>query len=236
MDVAIITGSCGLVGSEAVNFFSKKNYLVVGIDNNKRKYFFGKDGDTSWIKKKLISENRNYDHYNVDITNKKRIKTIFKKFKKRIKLIIHAAGQPSHDWAIKNPELDFKINSTATLNLLMNFKDYCPKASFVYLSTNKVYGDNPNKIDLIEGKYRFVPKSRKFRKGFNENLNLDNCVHSFFGASKLSADIMVQEFGKNLGLNTVCFRAGCITGSNHSGAKLHGFLSYLVKKSIREKS
>jgi len=236
MEIVIITGSCGLVGSEAVKFFLKKNYLVIGIDNNKRKFFFGKDGDTSWIKKILISENQNYIHYNIDITNKTKIKKVFQKFKKKIKLIIHAAAQPSHDWAITNPELDFEINSIATLNLLLNFKNYCPEASFVYLSTNKVYGDNPNKINLIESKYRFTPKSSKFKKGFDENLNLDNCVHSFFGTSKLSADIMVQEFGKNLGLNTVCFRAGCITGSNHSGAKLHGFLSYLVKKSIREKS
>ena len=236
MNIVIITGSCGLVGSEAVNFFCKKNYLVIGIDNNKRKFFFGKDGDTSWVKKKLIFENKNYKHFSVDITNKKKITEIFKKFKKKIKLIIHAAGQPSHDWAIQNPELDFKINSGATLNLLMNFKDYCPDASFVYLSTNKVYGDNPNKIDLVEDRYRLKPKNNKFKKGFTEKLNIDNCIHSLFGASKLSADIMVQEFGKNLGLNTVCFRAGCITGINHSGAKLHGFLSYLVKKSIRKKS
>ncbi len=236
MDVVIITGSCGLVGSEAVSFFSKRNFLVIGIDNNKRKFFFGKDGDTSWVKKRLISEFKNYRHYNEDIVNKKKIEKIFLKFKKNIKLIIHAAGQPSHDWAIQNPELDFQINSTATLNLLMNFKKYCPSASFVYLSTNKVYGDNPNKIELVEKKYRFVPKLKRLQKGFDEHLNLDNCIHSFFGASKLSADVMVQEFGKNLGLNTVCFRAGCITGNNHSGAKLHGFLSYLVKKSIREKS
>lgn len=236
MNIVIITGSCGLVGSEAVNFFCKKNYLVIGIDNNKRRFFFGKDGDTSWMKKKLILDNTNYKHYNVDITSKKYITKIFKKFKKKIKLVIHAAGQPSHDWAIQNPELDFKINSGATLNLLMNFKDYCPDASFVYLSTNKVYGNNPNKIEFTENKYRFFPKYNKFKKGFNEKLNIDHCVHSFFGASKLSADIMVQEFGKNLGLNTVCFRAGCITGTNHSGAKLHGFLSYLVKKSIRKKS
>tara|TARA_B100001029_G_C15016147_1_gene427474 strand:- start:2 stop:1048 length:1047 start_codon:yes stop_codon:yes gene_type:complete len=235
MDVVIITGSCGLVGSEAVNFFSKKNYLVVGIDNNKRKFFFGKDGDTSWVKKKLILENKNYKHFNIDISNKKKINKIFKYYHKNIKLIIHAAGQPSHDWAIKNLELDFQINSIATLDLLMNFKNNCPKASFVFLSTNKVYGDNPNKIELIEDKFRFLPKNRKFKSGFDENLKIDNCTHSFFGASKLSADVMVQEFGKNLGLNTVCFRAGCITGTNHSGAKLHGFLSYLVKAAIRKK-
>ena len=236
MKTVIITGSSGLVGSEAVRFFSQKNFRVIGIDNNLRKYFFGKDGDTNWIKRKLINEFKNYKHYNCDIRNKIRIKKIFRKYNSDIKLIIHAAGQPSHDWAVKEPHTDFSINAEGTLNLLENTKIFSKKASFIFLSTNKVYGDNPNKFSFKEKTSRYEIINDKYKKGFDESLNVDNCVHSLFGVSKLSADVIVQEYGKNLGLKTVCFRAGCITGSNHSGAKLHGFLSFLVKKILRDRS
>ncbi len=236
MSAIIITGSTGLVGSEAVEFFCKKNFHVVGIDNNYRKYFFGKDGDTKWIKNRLKNKFKNYTHLNCDIRNKKKIRDIFKKFNSDIKLVIHAAGQPSHDWAIKEPFTDFSINAEGTLNLLNNTKEFARLSPFIFLSTNKVYGDNPNKFKFRETKNRYNIINKNFKNGFNEDLNVDNCVHSLFGVSKLSADMLVQEYGKNIGLKTVCFRAGCITGSNHSGAKLHGFLSYLVKKTIKDRT
>ena len=232
MKTVIITGSSGLVGSEASRFFSQKNFRVIGIDNNLRKYFFGKDGDTNWVKRKLIYECKNYKHYNCDIRNKTRIKKIFQKYNSDIKLIIHAAGQPSHDWAIKEPYTDFSINALGTLNLLENTKIFSKKASFIFLSTNKVYGDNPNKFSFKEKTSRYEIIDDKYKKGFDESLNVDNCVHSLFGVSKLSADMIVQEYGKNLGLKTVCFRAGCITGPNQNGSSFHGFLSYLVKISL----
>ncbi len=231
--IAIVTGSCGLVGSESCIFLLKKKFKVIGIDNNFRKKFFGKDGDTLWMKNKL-SNIKNYNHYTLDIRNKKKIEQIFQFYKNKIKLIIHSAAQPSHDWAKKNEILDYEINSSATISLLNLTKKYCSSAVFIYTSTNKVYGDNPNKIKLLEKKTRFHPTLKKFRKGISESMSIDDCTHSFFGASKLSADIIAQEFGRNYSLKTGIFRAGCITGENHSGAKLHGFLSYLVKKCIKK--
>ena len=238
MKIALITGSCGLVGSESVDYFVKKNFLVIGIDNNLRKYFFGNDGSTLWMKNNLKKKYiKKYKHYNIDIRNFKNLEKIFKKFKKNIKIIIHSAAQPSHDWAAKEPQTDFDVNAKGTLNLLQLTKKYLSKkVRFIFLSTNKVYGDNPNKLKLKEKSSRYdLPTKHKFYNGIDENMNVDNCTHSIFGVSKLSADMMVQEYGNNFGLNTVCFRAGCITGKNHSGAKLHGFLSYLTKKCLFEK-
>ena len=236
MKIALITGSCGLVGSESAAFFSKKGFKIIGIDNNYRKVFFGKDGDISWLRNKLKKQLKNYKHFNTDIRNFKDLKKIFKKFKKNISLIIHAAAQPSHDWAKNKPFMDFDINAKGTLNLLELTRLYCPEAPFIFMSTNKVYGDNPNLLPLIEKKTRWEIKgSHKFKSGIDESMSIDNCTHSFFGASKSYADIIVQEYGRNIGLKTVCFRAGCITGPNHSGAKLHGFLSYLVKTSLQSK-
>tara|TARA_Y100001970_G_C14217467_1_gene850550 strand:- start:528 stop:1580 length:1053 start_codon:yes stop_codon:yes gene_type:complete len=236
MSVALITGSCGLVGSESVKFFSKKGFDVIGIDNNSRKFFFGKDGDISWIKKELIKEVKNYKHFNVDIRNYNNLKKIFKKYKKSIKIIIHAAAQPSHDWAKDKAIIDFEINSRGTLNMLELTKIFCPNSPFIFTSTNKVYGDNPNKLPLIENKTRWeIKKNHRFYSGIDETMSIDNCTHSFFGASKTYADLAVQEYGRNVGLKTACFRAGCITGPNHSGAKLHGFLSYLVKSALEKK-
>jgi len=231
MDICIVTGSSGLIGSESAKFFSLKKFKIIGIDNNLRKFFFGKNGDTSWVKKKLSNKLKNYIHHNYDITDKKNISKIFNKYSSHIKLIIHCAAQPSHDWAYKNPMLDFKTNAEGTLNLLENFKKYCPKAVFINLSTNKVYGDNPNKLNFIEKKTRFeLSKKHKYFKGINEKMDIQNCIHSLFGVSKLSADLMVQEYGKNFKLKTVSFRAGCLTGPMHSGAELHGFLSFLAKQ------
>ena len=237
MKIAIITGSCGLVGAEAVNFFHKKDFKIIGIDNNFRKKFFGPTASVNWSRKYLIKNYKNYFHHNIDISNKNKIETIFKKYNKKIKCVINCAAQPSHDWAIKNISLDFKINAIGTLNILESIKKYCPSSVFIQLSTNKVYGDTPNKLSFTEKKTRYEinPKSI-YANGISESMSIDSSIHSFFGVSKCSADLITQEFGKNLGLNTVVFRLGCITGPGHSGAELHGFLSYLVKCNIAKKN
>ncbi len=236
MSIALITGSNGLVGSESVNFFSKKGFDVVGIDNNLREFFFGKDGSTHWVKKKIKKEIKQYSHYNVDIRGYQSLEKIFKKYKKYISIIIHCAAQPSHDYGKNFPILDFNVNATGTLNLLELTKIYCPNVPFIFMSTNKVYGDNPNKLKIIEKKNRYELKNNdRYYKGIDETFSIDNCTHSFFGVSKTYADLIVQEYGKNIGLKTVSFRGGCITGPNHSGARLHGFLSYLVKLTTSKK-
>ena len=236
MSIALITGSSGLVGSESVNFFCKKGFDVVGIDNDLRKFFFGKDGTTLWMEKKLLKENKNFKAINLDIRNYNGLEKIFKKYKKKITLIIHCAAQPSHDYGKNFPIIDFNVNATGTLNLLELTKIYCPNSPFIFMSTNKVYGDNPNDLKLIEKSKRWeLKKNDKYFKGIDESFPIDDCTHSFFGVSKTYADLIVQEYGKNVGLKTVCFRAGCITGPNHSGTKLHGFLSYLTKTSLTKK-
>mgnify|MGYP001217812073 FL=1 len=237
MKIALITGSCGLVGSESVEFFIKKKFKVIGIDNDYRKFFFGKNASTLRIKTYLTQKyKKSYLHFNSNISKTKEIEKIFKRYKSKIKLVIHSAAQPSHDWAASNPELDFNVNAIGTLNMLKLTKKYLSsRTPFIYMSTNKVYGDNPNKLSVRKNRLRFELTKNEYINGINEKMSIDNCVHSFFGVSKLSADLMVQEFGVNYGMNTVCFRAGCITGSKHSGAKLHGFLSYLVKRCISEK-
>jgi len=236
MSIILITGSSGLVGSESVNFFSKKGFDVIGIDNNLRKFFFGNDGSTHWVKNRLLKTNKNFKSLNLDIRNYNGLEKIFKKYKKNISLIIHCAAQPSHDYGKNFPKIDFSVNATGTLNLLELTKKYCPNSPFIFMSTNKVYGDNPNKLKFLQKNRRWeLKKTNKFYKGIDEKFSIDNCTHSFFGVSKTYADLIVQEYGKNIGLKTVCFRAGCITGPNHSGAKLHGFLSYLVKNSLIKK-
>ena len=236
MKIALITGSSGLVGSESSFFLLNKGFKVIGIDNNYRKFFFGEEGSTDLIKKKLILYSKNYIHYDYDITDILNIEKIFKKFMNKIKIIIHAAAQPSHDWSYSNPKIDFNVNALGTLNLLELTKQYCSNSVFIYLSTNKLYGDNPNKLFFKEKKFRWdLKRISKHYKGINENFSIDNCVHSLFGVSKAYADLVVQEYGKNFGLKTVCYRAGCITGPNHSGTKLHGFLSFLVKSCIKYK-
>ena len=235
MKIAIVTGSSGLIGSESVKFLLKKNYKVIGIDNNLRKYFFGKDGDTIWQLKNL-ERFKFFKNYSYDIRNYKKLEKIFKKYSHNIDTIIHCAAQPSHDWAAKEPLTDFTINSNGTLNILELTRIYSKNAKFIFLSTNKVYGDTPNKIKLTETKYRFQPYDKKLLKnGVSENMSIDNSKHSIFGASKVAADILVQEYGKYFNLNTVCFRGGCLTGPSHSGAELHGFLSYLIKCCLKNK-
>lgn len=239
MKTCLITGVGGLIGSEAAEFFIKKGYSVIGIDNNMRKYFFGKKASTKWRIEEL--EENYYDldfiNFNCDICNQNQINQIFKEFSIDIEIIIHAAAQPSHDWAATNPLHDFDINAQGTLNLLEATRKYCPKASFVFCSTNKVYGDNPNKLNLHEFKTRYdLSHSSRFYHGINETFSVDNCIHSLFGCSKLSADMYVQEYGKNFEMKTVSFRGGCLTGTKHSSAELHGFLSYLVKCIVHGKS
>ena len=232
----IITGSTGLIGSSATEFFLKKNIQIIGIDNDLRTYFFGKVGSNKWKEKKL-KKHKLYNHFNVDIRNKDKMFNIFKKYSKKIKAVIPTAAQPSHDWAAKEPFTDFHVNATGTLNLLEGFRKYCPEASFLFTSTNKVYGDTPNFLPLEEKKLRFEirKKHKYFKNGIDENMSLDHTTHSLFGASKASADLLVQEYGRYFNLRTACFRGGCLTGENHSGAKLHGFLSFLVKTIIKEK-
>ena len=236
MSVVIITGSSGLVGSESVDFFCNKGFDVIGIDNNLRKTFFGKEASTTWVKNKLIKKHKNFKNYNIDIRSIGSLEKIFKNFKKNISLIIHCAAQPSHDYGKDFPILDFNVNATGTLNLLELTKNYCSSAPFIFMSTNKVYGDNPNKLKIKEKSKRWELNKKDINyKGIDENFSIDACTHSFFGVSKTYADLIVQEYGKNIGLKTVSFRGGCITGPNHNGARLHGFLSYLVKISLSEK-
>ena len=236
MSLAIITGSTGLVGSEAVNFFHDKGFDVVGIDNNLRKKFFGQSSSTDWVKSELFKRNKNFKNFNIDIRNLVGLNKLFKKYSKRISIVIHCAAQPSHDYGKNHPFLDFSINANGTLNLLELTKKYCPTVPFIFMSTNKVYGDNPNKLKIYEKKTRWELKTNNENfRGIKENFSIDNSTHSFFGVSKTYADLIVQEYGKNLGLKTVCFRGGCITGPNHSGANLHGFLSFLVKQTLRNK-
>jgi len=236
MSLAIITGSSGLVGSETAKFLLAKGFDVIGIDNNERKKLFGKDGDTNSIKKDLIKNYKKYKHFNIDIRNLSGLEKIFKKYNKNINFILHAAAQPSHDWAYKDAMKDFSINALGTLNMLELTKKYCPNSVFIFTSTNKVYGDNPNKLNFVETKNRWtVKKNQKYHQGIDESMSIDSCKHSLFGVSKAYADLLVQEYNKNFGIKTACFRAGCITGPNHSGAKLHGFLSYLVKSCVRDK-
>ena len=230
MSIVLITGSSGLIGSESVDFFCKKGFDVLGVDNNLRKFFFGKDGSTSWVKNSLKKKHKNFKPFDIDIRNFEKLKKIYCKYKKNIKLVIHCAAQPSHDYGKNFPIVDFNVNASGTLNLLELTKKYCPDAPFIFMSTNKVYGDNPNNLKFSEFEQRYdLNKNHVLYKGIDEKFSIDRCVHSFFGVSKTYADLIVQEYGKNVGLKTVSFRGGCITGPNHSGAKLHGFLSYLVK-------
>jgi CDP-paratose 2-epimerase len=231
MDTALVTGSAGLIGAESVRFFSAKGFRVVGIDNNMRQQFFGDDASTEWSRRQLEATIPHYSHYNVDIRDRPRIEAIFSEYSSELKLIIHTAAQPSHDWAAKDPYTDFSVNANGTLTLLDSARQYAPKASFLFTSTNKVYGDNPNRLPLVERSTRWEvdPGHPYSEHGIDEQMSVDQTTHSLFGVSKLAADALVQEYGKYFGMNTVCFRGGCLTGPGHSGTMLHGFLSYLVK-------
>jgi CDP-paratose 2-epimerase len=236
MSVAIITGSAGLIGSEAVRFFAGLGMKVVGIDNDMRKFFFGEEASTQWNRNRLEAEVKNYEHHDVDIRNYSKIEQIFQHFGQEISLIIHTAAQPSHDWAAKDPFSDFSVNANGTLNLLQATREYCSEAVFIFTSTNKVYGDLPNYLPLVELEKRWeLAPSHKYYSGIPENMSIDQSKHSLFGASKVAADILVQEYGRYFGMKTASFRGGCLTGPNHSGTQLHGFLAYLMKCTVTGK-
>jgi len=231
MNTVLITGSAGLIGSEAVRFFCAKEFNIIGIDNDMRAKFFGEDASTKWNEGLLKSSFSNYFHHDIDIRDADSVKKIFQKYKNGISLIIHAASQPSHDWAANDPFTDFTINANATLLLLEMTRKYSPEAVFIFTSTNKVYGDTPNFLPLIEKETRWeIDESHKyFKNGIDEEMTIDQSKHSLFGVSKTAGDLLVQEYGRYFGIKSVCFRGGCLTGPSHSGAQLHGFLSYLMK-------
>lgn len=229
MFTILVTGSSGLIGSQTCRFFGQEGYRVVGIDNDMRSYFFGKEATTKQTLQELCDHpSIDYSHYDIDIRNKEKLNYVFEKYS--FDIIIHTAAQPSHDWAAKEPLTDYSINSTATLYLLECLRKHCPEATFIFTSTNKVYGDTPNTLPLEEKETRWeINNNHRFKKGIDETMSIDNSTHSIFGVSKLSADLMVQEYGRYFNLNTTCFRGGCLTGKSHAGAELHGFLSYLIK-------
>jgi CDP-paratose 2-epimerase len=234
MTNVLVTGSAGLIGSEAVKFFCDRGFTVVGIDNNMRSLFFGADASTEWNRDRLLENyGEKYIHHNVDIRDHEAISQIFKTYNKSISLIIHTAAQPSHDWAASDPYTDFTVNANGTLVLLENTRQHCPEAVFIFCSTNKVYGDTPNSLPLIEQELRWeIDQTHPYYRGIDETMSIDNCKHSLFGASKVAADVLVQEYGRYFNLKTASFRGGCLTGPSHSGTKLHGFLSYLMKCTI----
>ncbi|GAL83263.1 NAD-dependent epimerase [Sporocytophaga myxococcoides] len=234
MNIAVITGSAGLIGSEAVGFFSDKFDLILGVDNDMRQYFFGKNASTDWNRQRLESSYKNYIHHALDIRNQSELDKLFSQYGKDIKLVLHTAAQPSHDWAAKEPFTDFTVNANGTLNMLEMTRKYCDEAVFVFTSTNKVYGDTPNFLPLVEleNRWEISEDHAYFKNGIDEHMTIDQSTHSVFGASKVAADILVQEYGRYFGLKTGVFRGGCLTGPNHSGTQLHGFLSYLMKCAI----
>jgi CDP-paratose 2-epimerase len=233
MSVAIISGSAGLVGSETVAYFAAKGMDVVGIDNGMRKEFFGEEASTAWMRDRLKREIRSYAHHDVDIRNQQEIARIFQHYGNDIELIVHTAAQPSHDWAARNPMVDFTVNAQGTLVLLEATRQFAPQATFIFVSTNKVYGDTPNYLPLIERETRWeIDPNHEYAGGIPETMSIDHTMHSLFGASKVAADVLVQEYGRYFGMRTACFRGGCLTGPNHSGTQLHGFLAYLMKCAV----
>jgi len=234
MGVVIVTGAAGLIGAEAVRRFAREGHTVAGIDNDMRAYFFGADASTRWSRERLQGELPGYRHHEADIRDINALEKIFAEYKGAIELIIHTAAQPSHDWAAREPLTDFGVNALGTLNLLELTRLHAPEAPFIFTSTNKVYGDTPNYLPLVEQEHRWEldPAHPYAQHGIDETMTIDQSKHSVFGASKVAADVMVQEYGRYFGLKTACFRGGCLTGPGHSGAELHGFLSYLMKCAI----
>ena len=234
MSIALVTGSSGLIGSESVHFFASRFSQVIGIDNDMRAYFFGKESSTEWNRRQLTEAYSNFTPVQADIRDFQALEPIFKQYNTDIKLIVHTAAQPSHDWAAKEPITDFGVNAVGTLNLLELCRLHCPHAVFIFTSTNKVYGDRPNELPLVELDTRWEIEETHpyFAQGIDENMSIDQSKHSVFGASKVAADVMVQEYGRYFGMNTGTFRGGCLTGPNHSGAQLHGFLAYLMRCAI----
>ncbi|MDL2210386.1 NAD-dependent epimerase/dehydratase family protein [Desulfovibrio sp. OttesenSCG-928-O18] len=235
MSVAVITGSGGLIGSAAVRFVHDKGLDAVGLDNNARRHFFGSAADTTWNVESLRANCSRYTHHHLDIRDENGVNGVFSRYGKAVSLVIHTAAQPSHDWARRDPLTDFSINATGTLMLLEAVRKHCPDAAFVFTSTNKVYGDTVNTLAYRELETRFEPVETEpyAEHGVDEGMSLDRCTHSIFGVSKASADLLVQEYGRYFGMRTGVFRGGCLTGSDHSAAELHGFLGYLMRCAIK---
>ena len=231
MSVAIVTGSAGLIGSEASRHFAGLGLDVVGIDNDMRSRFFGPEASTRRQREKLRKElSPWYRHIDADIRDMDAIAAVFAEYGKHISLVIHTAAQPSHDWAAREPHTDFSVNAVGTLNLLEATRKHAADAVFIFTSTNKVYGDTPNRLPLVEQESRWeIDPAHTYAGGIREDMSIDQTLHSLFGASKVAADVLVQEYGRYFGLRSACFRGGCLTGPNHSGTQLHGFLAYLVK-------
>ncbi len=234
MSIVIITGSAGLVGSEASRYFAELGHDVVGIDNDMRAQFFGGNASNVWQRQRLRDElGQTYFHADIDIRDKESIGDLFQGYANDVSLVVHTAAQPSHDWAARDPFTDFSVNATGTLNLLDATRTYSPDAVFIFTSTNKVYGDAPNQLPLEEQETRWeIAEDHKYSNGINEDMSIDQTLHSLFGASKVAADVLVQEYGRYFGMSTASFRGGCLTGPNHNGAQLHGFLSYLVQCAV----
>jgi CDP-paratose 2-epimerase len=238
MSVAVITGSSGLIGSEMSKFLHEKGLRIVGIDNDMRRYFFGEDASTDWNTSQLKKSLRNFTHLPLDVRDQEGIFKIFAELGRDISLVVHTAAQPSHDWAAREPFTDFTVNANGTLTMLEATRLHCPDAAFIFTSTNKVYGDTPNDLPLVEHETRWEldPSHPYGAHGIDETMTIDRSKHSLFGASKVAADILAQEYGRYFGLKTGTFRGGCLTGPAHSGTELHGFLAYLVKCAVTSRT
>ncbi len=233
MPVAIITGAGGLIGSEAVQHFIGEGFDVVGVENDMRARFFGPESSTAHVTARLVAEHPEFLWENTDIRDADALDRIFRAHAGKIELVIHTAAQPSHDWAASEPQTDFSVNANGTLNLLEAARSYAPQATFIFCSTNKVYGDTPNRLPLEELDLRLeLPESHRYYQGIDTSMSIDASTHSLFGVSKAAADLLVQEYGNYFEMPTVCFRGGCLTGPQHAGAKLHGFLAYLMKCTV----
>ncbi|MBA2744289.1 MAG: NAD-dependent epimerase/dehydratase family protein [Chthoniobacterales bacterium] len=229
----IVTGSAGLIGSETVKHFAREGRHVVGIDNDMRSRFFGSEASTRSTRDELVATIGDYDHHDIDIRDAAAIREVFKQHAGKIAAVVHTAAQPSHDWAARDPQMDFTVNANGTLNLLEATREICPEAPFVFTSTNKVYGDTPNRLPLQELEMRWeIAPGHEYERGISETMSIDHTKHSLFGASKVAADVLVQEYGRYFGMPTACFRGGCLTGPAHAGTELHGFLSYLMKCTV----
>ncbi|MGI8820209.1 MAG: NAD-dependent epimerase/dehydratase family protein [Chthoniobacterales bacterium] len=233
MNTIIVTGSAGLIGSETVKHFAQRGYRVVGIDNDMRSRFFGAEASTKSTRDQLVQTISGYEHHDLDIRDDDAVSAVFKQQAQQIAAVVHTAAQPSHDWAAGDPQMDFTVNANGTLNLLEAAREVCPEAPFVFTSTNKVYGDTPNRLPLRELKMRWeIAEGHEYEPGISETMSIDHTKHSLFGASKVAADVLVQEYGRYFGMPTACFRGGCLTGPAHAGTELHGFLSYLMKCTV----
>jgi CDP-paratose 2-epimerase len=230
----LVTGSSGLIGSEAVAYYDAQGHDVFGIDNNMRRVFFGPQGDTTWNLERLKGSTRRFTHFDADIRDRRRVRDLMERH--RPELIVHCAAQPSHDKAREIPEVDFEVNAVGTLNLLEATRQACPESVFIHMSTNKVYGDAPNELPLVEAETRYDYARAEDWHGVGETCRIDRCLHSLFGASKVAGDVLAQEYGRYFGMKVGIFRGGCLTGPSHSGVELHGFLSYLVRVAVRGES